>query len=122
MRLYLFEPRADAHIRKSREYLEEANIRRVEHQAAAEHHGALSRMYADRIIRLDAEIREAAGKWSSSSPTNDETPKESAHSKSDSVVPTLRRSRTPEFTGYLTDRWGNSAGAYSVKESRLDRF
>lgn len=88
MRLYLFEPRADAHIRKSREYLEEAHVRRVEHQAAAEHHGALSRMYADRIVRLESEIREACGQRCGSNLSTDETHnKDSTHPKSDSVVP-----------------------------------
>lgn len=59
MRFNLFERPADAHIRKSREYLEEANLGRVEHQAAAEHHGALARMYAERIARIETEISEA---------------------------------------------------------------
>lgn len=59
MRFYLFERPVDAHIRKSREYLEEANLGRVEHQAAAEHHNALARMYAERITRIEAEISEA---------------------------------------------------------------
>lgn len=56
MRFKLFESRHDVHIRRSREYLEEACIARVEHQAAAEHHMALARMYAERIARLEAEI------------------------------------------------------------------
>ena len=32
---------------------------RIEHQAAAEHHAALARMYAERVARLEAELREA---------------------------------------------------------------
>ncbi|MDQ3060509.1 MAG: hypothetical protein M3R45_13490 [Pseudomonadota bacterium] len=67
MRFYLFERPADAHIRKSREYLEEANLGRVEHQAAAEHHNALARMYAERITRIEAEISEAFASLSSGS-------------------------------------------------------
>ena len=59
MRFYLFERQVDAHMRKSREYLEEANVRRVEHQAAAEHHSALTKMYAERIVRIEAEISDA---------------------------------------------------------------
>ncbi|NDP39748.1 MAG: hypothetical protein GZ093_13510 [Rhodoferax sp.] len=59
MRFYLFEGQTDAHIRKSREYLEEARVRRVEHQAAAEHHSALAKMYEERIARIEAEISEA---------------------------------------------------------------
>ncbi len=85
MRFYLFERQADAHIRKSREYLEEANVRRVEHQAAAEHHRALNNMYAERIARIEAEISDVFRIRSSSG-----QPVEDAGSglrvKSDSVV------------------------------------
>ncbi|MFC5523763.1 hypothetical protein [Polaromonas jejuensis] len=59
MRFHLFEQHADAHVRKSREYLEEANLARVEHQAAAEHHAALAKMYVERIARIEAEINNA---------------------------------------------------------------
>lgn len=55
MKFHLFE-HADAHVRKSLEYLEEANLAWVEHKAAAEHHGALAKMYAERITRIEAEI------------------------------------------------------------------
>ena len=58
MRFHLFE-HADAHIRKSLEYLEEANLAWVEHKAAAEHHSALARMYAERIVRIEAEVSNA---------------------------------------------------------------
>jgi hypothetical protein len=59
MRFHLFEPRPEAHIRKSLEYLEEANLAWVEHQAAAEHHAALAKMYAERIARIEMEIKNA---------------------------------------------------------------
>jgi hypothetical protein len=59
MRFQLFEPRDEAHIRKSLEYLAEANLAWVEHQAAAEHHAALAKMYADRIARIEGEIKNA---------------------------------------------------------------
>lgn len=59
MSFHLFEHRRDAHIRRSREYLEEANVARVEHQAAAEHHTALAKMYGERIARIEAEIHNA---------------------------------------------------------------
>jgi len=59
MKFHLFESRLDAHIRRSREFLNEANLARVEHQAAAEHHTALARMYAERIARLEVEINTA---------------------------------------------------------------
>ena len=55
----LFQPRPDVHLKRVTELLREANIARVEHQAAAEHHDALARMYAERVARLEAELREA---------------------------------------------------------------
>lgn len=36
--------------------LHEAQMARLEHEAAAEHHGALARMYAERVQRLEAEV------------------------------------------------------------------
>lgn len=86
MRFYLFERQADAHIRKSREYLEEANLRRVEHQAAAEHHGALATMYVERIARIEAEIAEAFQVSSRSAAQAGEEGRESVRRPSDSVV------------------------------------
>lgn len=59
MRFQLFEPRPDAHIRKAREYLNEAHLARIEHQVAAEHHLALARMYSERVARLEVEISNA---------------------------------------------------------------
>ncbi|MEO8012580.1 hypothetical protein [Polaromonas sp.] len=57
MRFRLFRPRIEAHIRRSFEYLEEANLAWVEHQAAAEHHAALAKMYSERIARIESEIK-----------------------------------------------------------------
>lgn len=59
MRFNLFERQADAHLRKSREYLGQANLARVEHQAAAEHHTALANIFAERIARIEGEINSA---------------------------------------------------------------
>ena len=87
MRFYLFERQAEAHIRRSREYLEEANVRRVEHQAAAEHHNALAEMYASRIARIQAEMGPAFGVHAALTAPADDGVKESVvRSKSDSVV------------------------------------
>ena len=57
MRFRLFGPRTEAHIRRSLEYLEEASLAWVEHQAAAEHHAALAKMYAERIARIEEEMK-----------------------------------------------------------------
>ena len=97
--LKLFERQADAHIRKSREYLEDANVGRVEHQAAAEHHSALAKMYAERIARIEAEISDAFQPRSLNAEISDtlelrslnakpaeETCEKDARLKSDSVV------------------------------------
>ena len=86
MRFYLFERQADAHIRRSREFLEEANVRRVEHQAAAEHHNALAEMYASRIARIQAEMGPAFAVHAALTPPVDDVVSEAARPKSDSVV------------------------------------
>ncbi len=57
MKFHLFEARTEAHIRKSLDYLQEAKLAWVEHQAAAEHHAALAKMYAERISRIEEEIK-----------------------------------------------------------------
>lgn len=46
-------------MRKAQEYLEEALMARIEHEAAAEHHAALAAMYAQRIARLKQQISDA---------------------------------------------------------------
>ena len=86
MSFYLFERRADAHIRKSREYLEDANMKRVEHQAAAEHHNALTKMYAERIDRIESEINRAVQLRSIGDLTIENTVKENLRLQSDSVL------------------------------------
>lgn len=86
MRFYLFERRIEAHIRKSREYLEEAHVRRVEHQAAAEHHGALTQMYAERIARIEAEMGDAFQHHSDKAQLVEDAGSEKVRLKSDSVL------------------------------------
>ena len=86
MRFYLFERQADAHVRKSREYLEEAHVRRVEHQAAAEHHNALAEMYTSRISRIEAEISAAIQTRPASTQALEDVVSETVRQKSDSVV------------------------------------
>ena len=56
MKFSLFEPPVAKHLRTSREYLEDAKLKRAGHQAAAEHHGALTQLYAERISRLEAHL------------------------------------------------------------------
>ncbi len=55
----LFNTRVDAHVRKAQEYLQAANIARLEHHVAAEHHSALASMYAQRIAWLEQELSES---------------------------------------------------------------
>lgn len=59
MRFDLFHTRTDAHIRKAQEYLQAANIARLEHHVAAEHHSALASMYAQRVSWLEQELSES---------------------------------------------------------------
>lgn len=56
MQFDIFQSRADAHIRKAREYLQQANLARIEHQIAADHHAALANMYKQRATWLEEEI------------------------------------------------------------------
>ena len=54
--LSLFRSNPDEHLKRAQVLLREANMARIEHQAAAEHHGALAEMYAQRVARLEREI------------------------------------------------------------------
>ena len=53
---FLFRPNHTAYLRRAAALLEEAQMARIEHQAAAEHHSALARMYAERVRRLENEL------------------------------------------------------------------
>ena len=55
----LFQTASDAHVKRAEVLLFEAQIARIEHQAAAEHHGALARMYSERVRRLEIEVHVA---------------------------------------------------------------
>ena len=59
MRFDLFHTRVDAHVRKAQEYLQQANVARLEHHVAAEHHSALASMYAERVAWLERELSES---------------------------------------------------------------
>jgi len=63
MRFDLFHSRADAHIRKAQEYLQQANVARIDHQAAAEHHAALASMYAQRVAWLEQELSDSVARF-----------------------------------------------------------
>ena len=64
MRFDLFHTRVDAHIRKAQEYLQAANLARIEHQIAADHHFALASMYAQRVAWLEQELSESVSRFS----------------------------------------------------------
>jgi hypothetical protein len=59
MHFDIFKKRPDAHIRRAQEYLQQAQLARIEHQTAAEHHGALAEMYAQRALWLEREVAQA---------------------------------------------------------------
>lgn len=50
---------ARAYARRAENLLREARFAQLEHEAAAEHHGALARMYADRVLRLEGARRDS---------------------------------------------------------------
>ena len=94
MKFPLFQTRSEAHIRKSLEYLSEAQLAWVEHQAAAEHHAALAKMYAERITRIESEIRsshqyQAKGNRTLNDNITNETGEDRAKPESVVVYPTL---------------------------------
>lgn len=93
MNFHLFEKNSEAYLRKSREYLEEANLARVEHQAAAEHHAALAKMYMERIARIEAEINHALQPHASI--IREAAPEESERPKPESVVVYPSRTTRP---------------------------
>lgn len=51
---------ANAYNKRVDTMLREARFAQLEHEAAAEHHGALARMYADRVARLDEVMTQSA--------------------------------------------------------------
>lgn len=53
---FIFKPNSNEYLKRAAVMLREANLARVEHQAAAEHHGALAQMYAERASRLEREL------------------------------------------------------------------
>lgn len=59
MRFHFFDRFPEAHIRKSLQYLKDAHQALVDHQAAAEHHNALAKMYAMRIARIESEMNDS---------------------------------------------------------------
>jgi hypothetical protein len=52
----LFQSPADVHLKRVSALLRAAQLARAEHQTAFEHHGALARMYSERIAGLQAEL------------------------------------------------------------------
>jgi hypothetical protein len=86
MKFSLFKPPMDRNLLKSREYMEEAKIKQVDHQAAAEHHGALTQLYAEHISRIEAEISQALQESSKCNPPLPAADSQSVHPQSDSVL------------------------------------
>lgn len=86
MRLDLFHNRVDAHVRKAQEYLQEANVARLEHHVAAEHHSALASMYAERVAWLERELSESVMRFDMPLRGVASTPSESAKRGSESLM------------------------------------
>ena len=74
-----FQMNRNSHLRRAMALLDEAHMARLEHQAAAEHHAAQARMYADRAKRLEREIYGSAHQTLVESAAA--TPKPPAHDK-----------------------------------------
>lgn len=52
-----FNLSSKAYARRAETMLREARFAQLEHEAAAEHHSALARMYAERVARLEGHTR-----------------------------------------------------------------
>ena len=61
-----------AYAKRAETMLREARFAQLEHEAAAEHHGALARMYAERVARLEGQAHRA--EVQSQAPTADSGP------------------------------------------------
>ena len=96
MRFDIFQTRADAHIRKAREYLQQANIARIDHQTAAEHHAALATMYAQRVVWLEREVSEALTGSMPSLRSPAATPVEAVKRLPESILALARSQRANE--------------------------
>jgi len=87
---FLFRPNHTAYLRRAAALLEEAQMARIEHQAAAEHHSALARMYAERVRRLENELYRQ--------------PQSAAHGAAG-----RRRKPVPRTNGHSCTRWTEAA-------------
>ena len=96
MRFDLFRTRPDAHIRRAQEYLQQANIARIEHQTAAEHHAALASMYAQRVVWLERELSEAMTRSMPSLRSPAATPVEAVKRLPESILALARSQRANE--------------------------
>lgn len=96
MRFDLFRTRADAHIRRAEEYLQQANMARIEHQTAAEHHAALATMYAQRVVWLETELSEAMAGSMPSLRTSSPKPVETLKRVPESILALARSQRQSE--------------------------
>ena len=54
-----FNQSSRAYAQRAQALLQEARFAQLEHEAAAEHHHALAKMYADRVRRLEGPLQEA---------------------------------------------------------------
>jgi hypothetical protein len=99
MRFDFFSTRADAHIRRAQEYLQQAHLARIEHQTAAEHHAALAAMYSQRVQWLEREVADATN-GSQATPARGATPKtiEAVKRVPESIF-ALTRSQRPVVEG-----------------------
>ena len=96
MQFDIFKKRPDAHIRRAQEYLQQAHLARIEHQIAAEHHGALAAMYAKRANWLEREVAQAM--TGNVAPPRPAAPKviETVRRVSDSILALPRHPRASE--------------------------
>ncbi len=79
------------YMRRIQHGLEEARMAALEHESAAEHHAALSRMYRERVRRLQAEMETVTKELATRNGVNFESPAAAAESQDDSAAAQVHR-------------------------------
>lgn len=93
-----------AYNKRSETMLREAMLARLEHEAAAEHHMALARMYTERVARLQREAQEES-QWDSRYQA-DAQDSAHPHGAADHAVPGLRDTSRPAGLRVLSKNEG----------------
>lgn len=82
---------------RRRSYLQAANLARIEHHVAAEHHSALALMYAKRVPWLEQELADSIARYSTPLRSSIANQVEGPKRGSESIVTLPRAQRSGTF-------------------------